>query len=73
MNYDYSKLAGRIVEIFGTRAAFAEQMGVSEHSISCKLNNKTPWKQTEMAQASRLLGFPLSDLQLYFFCPICSK
>lgn len=67
MKYDYSKLIGRIVEVFGTRAAFAAEMKISIHTLSFKLNNKIPWKQTEIERAARLLDFPLSEVQAYFF------
>jgi hypothetical protein len=39
MEFDYSKLNGRIVEIFGTQLNFSVAMGLSERSISLKLNN----------------------------------
>jgi len=67
MKYDYSKLIGRIIEKCGTRAAFAEAMGMSERSISLKLNNKIPFKQPEMEKAAHILDFPLSEIQIYFF------
>ena len=57
MAYDYSKLNGK----------FAEKMGLSERTISLKLNNKIAWKQTEMQKASEILGFSESDMQMYFF------
>ena len=40
MPYNYSKLLGRIVECCGTQAAFAEKIGLSERSVSLKLNGK---------------------------------
>ena len=67
MQYDYSKLIGRIIEIFGTRSAFAEKMDISNRTLSLKLNNKIAWKQPEMEKAANLLLFPLSDIQVYFF------
>lgn len=67
MSYDYSRLNGRIVEKFGTQAAFAEKLGISERSLSLKLNNKVPWKQPEMQRSSELLEFPGNEIQLYFF------
>ena len=73
MKYDYSKLIGRIIEVFGTRAAFAESMHISIHTLSFKLNNKLSWKQTEMERAAKLLDFPLSDIQAYFFSARSSK
>ena len=51
MAYDYSKLNGRIVEKCGTRANFAEMMGLSERTISLKLNNKISFKQPEIQKA----------------------
>ncbi|WP_372588656.1 DUF739 family protein [Streptococcus thermophilus] len=32
--YDYSKLNGKIVEVFGTKKKFAQSMNLSEKSIS---------------------------------------
>ena len=66
MPYDYSKLTGRIVEKFGTQAKFAEAIGISERSISLKLNGKVGWKQSEMIAASNLLGFPLEEIVVFF-------
>lgn len=67
MAYDYSKLNGKIVEKCGTQAAFAKKMNLSERTISLKLNNKIPWKQTEMQRAADVLCFPETDMQEYFF------
>lgn len=67
MAYDYSKLNGRIIEICGTQATFAERMNLSERSVSLKLNNKVPWKQPEMQKAAHVLEFPETEIQTYFF------
>lgn len=67
MVFNYSKLNGRIVERFGSQARFAEAMGISEHSISQKVNNKTTWKNTEIHKACELLGIPNNDVGQYFF------
>lgn len=40
MPYDYSKLYGAIAEKCGTRAVFAQKMGLSERSMSLKLKRK---------------------------------
>ena len=45
MPYNYKKLLGRIVEVCGTQASFADRMGLSERSVSLKLNGQRPWKQ----------------------------
>jgi hypothetical protein len=70
MAFDYSKLNGRIIEMFGTRAKFAKEMGMSEHTLSVKMNGKTPWTQKEICKACDLLSIPSSEIHLYFFTEI---
>lgn len=36
--FDYSKLRGKIKEVFGTQAKFAKAMGMSTVTLSAKLN-----------------------------------
>ncbi len=67
MAYDYAKLNGRIAEKCGTQAAFAEKMGLSERSISLKLNNKIAFKQPEIQRALEILDLASSEIQAYFF------
>lgn len=67
MAYDYSKLNGRIVEKCGTQAVFADRMGLSERTVSLKLNDKVAWKQPEMQKAAVILEFPETEIQTYFF------
>lgn len=67
MAYNYSKLIGRIIEKCGTQAAFAKQMGLSERSISLKLNNKIKFKQNEIQRAIEILNLRSCDIGIYFF------
>lgn len=67
MSNDYSKLLGRITEKIGTQAEFANAMGVSERSISLKLNNKVSWKDNEISKAVEILGIDPKDIPVYFF------
>lgn len=67
MVYDYAKLNGKIVEKCGTQAVFAERMGLSERTISLKLNSKVAFKQPEIQKALPILGLTESDIQAYFF------
>lgn len=67
MEYDYSKLNGRIREICSTQSRFAKLMDLSERSISLKLNGKIPWTQVEMQKAIEILEIPLEEIQNYFF------
>lgn len=48
MPYSYKKLLGKIVEVYGTQAKFAEALNLSERLVSLKLNGKVEWKQGEM-------------------------
>lgn len=67
MKYNYSKLNGKIIEVCGTQAVFSEKMGLSERTISLKLNNKVSWKQAEIQKAIEVLGLSDCDIQEYFF------
>lgn len=67
MAYDYSKLNGRIVEKCGTQAEFAKKMGLSERTISMKLNNKIAFKQSEIQKALDVLDLVSEEIQVYFF------
>ena len=67
MPYDYSKLYGLIAEKCGTQAVFAEKIGLSERSVSLKLNGKIGWKQREIMNACTVLGIDTCDIPTYFF------
>ncbi len=67
MAYDYSKLMGRITEKFGTQGRFAAEMGMSERSLSLKLNGKVPFKQPEISKACSVLEIAEADIYPYFF------
>jgi plasmid maintenance system antidote protein VapI len=67
MTFNYSKLRGRIREVFGTQDRFAEAMGRSNTSISQKLNNKSEWTQKEINRAVEVLGIDDVDISAYFF------
>lgn len=65
--YDYSKLAGRIIEVFGTRYNFAKAMRWSERTLSLKMNGKREWKQQDISKAVKLLKLLPEDIPDYFF------
>lgn len=67
MCYDYSFLLGKIVEVYGTQYNFSIDMGLSERTISLKLNGKVPWKSTEISKAVSLLNLDLVDIPSLFF------
>ena len=67
MPYNYSKLLGRIAEKVGTQGAFADRIGLSERSVSLKLNGKVGWKQCEIIKVCEVLEISDSDIPSYFF------
>ena len=67
MDYDYSKLKGKIREVYGTQDAFANAVGMGKTSLSFKLNNKSEWTQEEMTRAMDLLNIPHKSVRTYFF------
>lgn len=67
MMFNYDKLKGRIVEKFGTQMAFSKALGVSERTLSLKLNNRIFFTQDEISKCSNLLDISMSDIQDYFF------
>ncbi len=67
MDYDYSKLLGRIVEKCGTQLNFASAIGLSEGSVSLRLNRHVPWKDTEIVKAIEVLNISANDIPKYFF------
>ena len=67
--YNYGNLLDRIKDIYGTQKNFAKAMGISEHTISRKLNNEITWSQKDMLKASDVLQFEngYDSIPKYFF------
>ncbi|MBO1199089.1 DUF739 family protein [Staphylococcus simiae] len=67
MLFNYDALNGKIVEKFRNQSQFALALGMSERSLSLKLNNKVGWKDRDIYKASKLLGINDIDIPRYFF------
>lgn len=67
MTFNYSKLKGKIKEKFGTQNSFAKHLGVSDRTLSLKLNSKRFFSQQEIIKISELLDINSNELQIYFF------
>lgn len=67
MAFDYRKLRGKIVEKYGSQSEFSVAMGLSERTLSLKMNSKVPWKQEEICKATTLLNIPDKDIGKFFF------
>ena len=70
MEYDYDKLIGKIVEKFYTRKRFAMAMGMSERTLSLKMNNKIDFTQDEISKACEILEIKHTDIPIYFFTQV---
>lgn len=64
---NYSKLYGKIVEVCGTQRQLAQEIGLSEHSLSRKLNQEIDFKQSEIDKLMATLGIEGSEIGEYFF------
>lgn len=69
MSFDYSKLRGRIIEKCGSLESFANAVNLSNNTVSKYMNNKIPWKQTNINEAIRVLDIPPEEISIYFFTP----
>lgn len=67
MPRNYGKLIGRIIELYGTRSAFAKEMGWSDRTCSLKLNGKVDLKQAEIEKACELLNIAHGEIADVFF------
>ncbi len=67
MEFDYSKLRGKIKEVFGTQDQFALKMKMGRVSLSQRLNNALQFSQREIERACNLLGIPPEEISVYFF------
>lgn len=72
MSFDLSRLCGRIIEKFGSRKAFAAAVGLSESSVSERLNNRIKLDADEILQWSRpeVLDIPAEEIHVYFLTPL---
>lgn len=68
MCFNYSKLRGRIIEMYGSQRTFAEKINISNETLSRKLTGKTYFRQDEIYKISELLGIKTEQVDSYFFC-----
>ena len=65
--YNYAKLAGKIVEVYGTRENFARAVGWNPRTVTEKLNNNSAFKTTDIEKCLEALGISRKDIIEYFF------
>lgn len=67
MEFDYSKLRGRIVEKYKTIGNFCDAFGITPTGMSEKLNNKARFKQTDIIRIMEMLDITRAEIPEYFF------
>lgn len=67
IEFDYSKLKGKVKEELGTQSNLAKELDVDETTMSNKLNNNTYFTQIEIIKICIILHIDFSDIPKYFF------
>ena len=67
MQFDYSKLRGKIKEVAGTMYYMAELMGISKMGLYYKMSGRFPFTQHDIMKACDVLGIPVNEIPEYFF------
>ena len=67
MQFDYSKLLGRIKECGFTQKTLAKHIGIAESSMCLKLNNKAGFTHGEIFLICAALKIDLGEIGVYFF------
>lgn len=73
MQFDYSRLRGKIREVFGTEAAFAKALGMGRVSLSQRLNNALEFSASEIKESCAQLGISSAEIPQYFFAEKVQK
>ena len=64
---DYSKLKGRIIELFNSYTKFAEAIGKDKQHVSRTINNARYLTQKEVLLWAELLRIDVSEIGSYFY------
>lgn len=67
MDYNFSKLLGRIREKGYTQESLAAEISMDKSVLSLKLNNKRPFRQKEIERICQILDIPFEEIGEYFF------
>ncbi len=73
MKWEYSKLKGKIKEVYDTQEAFSRKIGLSTTSLNYKLNNQIQFRQEEIYSMINALSLEEGEIKLYFFTPLVEK
>ncbi len=67
IEFDYSKLRGKIREVYETEEAFAKALDISSVTLSKLFNNKSKWTHPLINKSCDLLGIDYNYIYVYFF------
>jgi len=67
IRHDYSKLRGKIREVFHTETRFAKELGISKVSLSAKLNGRLNFNLNEISKMSLIFNLKEKEMFEYFF------
>lgn len=67
MSANYSKLRGKIKEVYGVQDSFAAAIGMDRSTLSLKLNGKSDWTREEIVKSCHALNIPFTEVSAYFF------
>lgn len=67
MQFDFSKLLGKIRELGYTQSSLAEEIGIALSTMNLKLNNKAFFTPPEIEKIRTILGISHDEIGLYFF------
>lgn len=67
MQFDFSKLLGRIKEYGYTQERLAEEIGIAKATMNLKLNSKAYFTTQEIEKIRRILLIETEEIGVYFF------
>ena len=67
MEFNYSKLLGRMRECGFTQEQLAKAIGINKGTLSTKLNNRFSFSQEEILAICKVLNIPVSEIGDYFY------
>lgn len=70
IEFDRSKLRGRIKEILGSEQIYQKKMNFSDHKRNSRLNGETYFNQDEIIKSCEILLIEPKDIPDYFFTKI---
>lgn len=67
IQFDHSKLRGRIVELYGTNKVFATKINKTEQTVTAKLTGKSGFSQDDIVEWSDALNIENTDIGIFYF------